>query len=142
MKKILSTSLLVICLTGCIGYGNGIMSYAINGTSSKDREFTKEELERIELFFGINTKPEKPYIQLSYLEATGEHGASMDDLVLLLRKEAARYGADAIIEITRMAEAREAGTVVFTEGNYVYDAMVLSGIAIRYTEKAKKLDGN
>ena len=142
MKKILSTSLLIICLTGCIGYGNGIMSYAINGTSSRDREFTKEELERIELFFGINTKPEKPYIQLSYLEATGEHGASMDDLVLLLRKEAARYGADAIIEITRMAEAREAGTVVFTEGNYVYDAMVLSGIAIRYTEKAKKLDGN
>lgn len=142
MKKILSTSLIVICLTGCIGYGNGIMSYAINGSSSKDREFTKKELDRIELYFGVNTKPEKPYIQLSYLEATGEDGATMEDLVLLLKKEAAKYGADAIIEITRMVETREAGTVVFTEGNYVYDAMVLSGIAIKYTERAKKLDGN
>lgn len=139
MKKVLSASLIVFCLSGCIGYGNGIMSYAINGSSSKDRHFTQEELDQIEVYFGINTKPTQPYTQLSYLEATGEHAASMDDLVLLLKKEAAKYGADAIIEVSRISEAREAGTVVFTEGNYVYDAMVLTGIAVKYTEKAKKL---
>ncbi|MFY0592252.1 hypothetical protein [Roseivirga sp.] len=66
----------------------------------------------------------------------------MDDLVQLLKKEAAKYGADAIIEITSMSEAREVGTIVITEGNYVYDAMVLSGIAIKYTFEAKKLGGN
>ncbi|OEK00665.1 hypothetical protein BFP97_03710 [Roseivirga sp. 4D4] len=142
MKKILSTSLIVLCLSGCIGYGNGIMSYAINGSSSKDRNFTQEELDKIEVFFGVNTKPSQPYIQLSYLEATGEHGASMDDLIQLLKREAAKYGADAIIEVSRISEAREVGTVVMTEGNYTYDAMVLTGIAIKYTENAKKLDGN
>lgn len=139
MKKILPLLLLACCLVGCVGYGNGIMSYAINGSSSKDRNFTQEELDRIEIFFGINTRPKHTYTQLSYLEATGEEGASMDDLVLLLRKEAAKYGADAIIEITRLSEARESGTVVFTEGNTVYDAMILSGIAVKYTDKAKKM---
>ncbi len=134
--------LVICCLSSCIGYGNGIMSYAINGSSSKKKTFTQEELDKIEVYFGVNTKISRPYQQLSYLEATGEDGASLDDLVKLLKEEAARYGADAIIEITRMAEAREAGTIVFTEGNYVYDAMVLSGIAIKYTEKAKKLGNN
>ncbi len=142
MKKILSTSLIIFCLTGCIGYGNGIMSYAINGSSSKDRNFSQEELDQIETFFGVNTKPTQPYMQLSYLEATGEEDAEMKDLVLLLKKEAAKYGADAIIEISRISEARESGTVVFTEGNYIYDAMVLTGIAVKYTEKAKRLKEN
>ena len=139
MKKTLSILLLATCLVGCVGYGNGIMSYAINGSSSKDRNFTKAELDRIEIYFGINTKPQHTYKQLSYLEATGEEGATMDDLVLLLKKEAAKYGADAIIEITRMSEARETGAVVFTEGYTTYDAMVFGGIAVKYTDKASKL---
>lgn len=134
--------LLAFCLVGCVGYGNGIMSYAINGSSSKDRNFTQAELDGIEMYFGINTKPEHTYTQLSYLEATGEEGASMDDLVLLLKKEAAKYGADAIIEITRMSEARETGAVVFAEGYTTYDAMLLTGIAVKYTDKAKALGDN
>lgn len=142
MKKIFSIPLLVLCLSGCVGYGNGIMSYAINGSSSQDRTFTQAELDKIEIFFGTNTKPSKTYTQVSYLEATGDEDASMEDLVLLLKKEAAKYGADAIIEVSRISQARESGTVVFTEGNYVYDAMVLTGIAIKYTEEAKKLGGN
>ncbi len=142
MKRILSASLILFCLSGCIGYGNGIMSYAINGSTSQDRTFTQEELDKLETYFGVNTKPTQPYAQLSYLEATGEEGATLEDLVLLLKKEAAKYGADAIIEISRMSEARESGSAVFTEGNYVYDAMVVTGIAIKYTEEAKKLKEN
>ena len=142
MQKTIPFLLLSLCLTGCIGYGNGIMSYAINGSSSTERTFTEAELNRIEIFFGINTKPSQPFKQLSYLEATGDEDATIDDLVLLLKKEAAKYGADAIIEITRMAEAREAGTIAFTEGNHVYDAMVLTGIAVKYTEEAKKIGGS
>ncbi|OEK04887.1 hypothetical protein BFP71_15725 [Roseivirga misakiensis] len=118
------------------------MSYAINGSSSVDKTFTEEELNRIETYFGVNTKPDKPYKQLSYLEALGEEGSTMEELVKLLKQEAAKYGADAIIEITRMSEAREVGTAVITEGNYVYDAMLLTGIAIKYEETAKKLGGN
>ncbi|WP_141719784.1 hypothetical protein [Roseivirga misakiensis] len=142
MKKISALLLLSFCLTSCIGYGNGIMSYAINGSSSVDKTFTEEELNRIETYFGVNTKPDKPYKQLSYLEALGEEGSTMEELVKLLKQEAAKYGADAIIEITRMSEAREVGTAVITEGNYVYDAMLLTGIAIKYEETAKKLGGN
>lgn len=140
MKKLYAAVLILCCLSSCTGYGNGIMSYAINGSSSKKKTFTQEELDKIEVYFGTNTKIHRPYQQLSYLEATGEDGTSFETLVKLLKEEAARYGADAIIEITRMSEAREAGTILFTEGNYVYDAMVLSGIAIKYTEKAKVLD--
>ncbi|MFY0592251.1 hypothetical protein [Roseivirga sp.] len=44
MKKTLSLLLISLCLTSCIGYGNGIMSYAINGSSSVEKTFTEEEL--------------------------------------------------------------------------------------------------
>lgn len=99
-----------------------------------------EQLSGVDVYFGVNTKPKIDYIQLAYLEASGNEGISMEALVKALKEEAIKKGADAIMEINRTTvnHISSSISVINKESGYkTYsnNVIVLTGIAIKYIEK-------
>ena len=129
---------IIACLilqTGCMPYGHDI---ATEVTRISEATFPPTE-GPIEVYFGESV-PQREHAQIAFLEVVGKKYSSTDTLLAHMRAQAQKLGAHAVISIKKMYFGRETGDLLVDllsigddeHENEVYDAPVLTGIAIRY----------
>ena len=100
-------------------------------------------LNKIELFFGVNATPKKSFEQVSLIRVTGDYTTPFKILMTALKEKAMKQGANAVMEITSSTEI----DIYSEEENEGFDTyskktLAITGIAIKYTERARNLKDN
>lgn len=127
--------LIAITLSGClIGNKSYIKSYPTGGKNDLETDTTVYSTSEIELYFG-ELKPDRPYIQVAYMESVGGKYSTMEELLLAMKKEAVALKSHAIIQIRKTQKEEEYGVLFADSENEKFQAEVYTGIAVRYLKK-------
>lgn len=131
LKNYFFAAALLLVITGCaISRNPYSKSVPVSAQITTQKADTSRQT--LELYFGVQTKPEKDYSQLAFVEAIGNQYTNPQELIQLLKWEASKYGADAIIEIQKSSTGREEGYLFDEEPEVQYQAPTFTGIAIKY----------
>jgi hypothetical protein len=149
MKKLALLSVILLSTTGCfslLGVDTDSNNIYDSQTEAYDINAPNQKLAEIDVYFGVNTKPKTNYIQLAYLEVSTSEGISMKEFVNILKDEAKKKGADAVMEIHKktVISITSSGSVVHKERGYrtISDnTLILTGIAIKYIESPAAQSG-
>ncbi len=132
MKQLIFFSLSII--VGCTyGYDTMIRVTPISGNSYSAKTVDPEIY-----FEDPNLKISKPYEQISFIEVQGAAYARTDDLLKEMKLNAAKVGADAVINVKQNYITRERGVITIPSSNQPenkpekYSTISLTGIAIKY----------
>jgi hypothetical protein len=123
-----------LLLIGCT-YGYNI---AVDTTPIANKVYPSTT-DPIEVYYeDANLKFAKAYDQIAMIEVKGTSGSASSQLLYEMKEKAKYLGADAIINIKQHHVAREQGEILSELLNreeskpYIYDAISLTGIAIKY----------
>ncbi|NIR49943.1 YbjQ family protein [candidate division KSB1 bacterium] len=118
----------MVFLLGC-SYG---LSTRTNVARISDTDYEPHE-RPIDVLFE-DSKTEKEYVQIAFIEIRGGRGykdSSSDALLRKMKQEAQKLGADALVNVKVAPMTREAG-YLFDEEEEHYSTIFMTGIAIKY----------
>lgn len=129
MKNPLIVLSISIIITSCLAYGNDASSqYSVLRKESCDETPTE-----LYLFFE-GEQLDFSYEKLGLIEIQGAQYDSNQQLLALLKKEAANNCANGIIKIDQSFRDRTEGIVFASETEETYSSKVLTGIAVSIDE--------
>jgi len=128
----------VLKLNGCF-YG---LSPEINVIKQDKAEFIPRD-GSLDIFWADGRAIEQAYRQIGLIEIKGDAYSSNDELLELLKKEALKIGADAVVNVKLGYVTRISGEIVteiFTSNSRSneYISSTLTGVAVKYISHAER----
>ena len=128
MKKNDVIFALCLIITGC-SYGYNI---ATDVTPITKKAYPPSNIDSVDVSFeDNNAKISRPYEQIAMIKVIGGYNSSISELLSEMKRKAAGFGADAVINVQQQNIVREKAMFALEVANN-YNTISLTGIAIKY----------